>query len=336
MITRIFILMVTFTFVASCSSLGESEGDWSGKTGVKKKFGSQFKSKFVEINGSKIHYVESGVGDPILFIHGNPTSSYLWRNIMPKVSNYGRTIAIDLVGMGYSDKPNINYSYEDHAKYFKGFIKKLGLKNITLVVHDWGSFLGFDYAMKNPKNIKGLVFMEAMLLPVPSYEAMPPQVRDMMKALRTPNVGEKLGIEDNIFIEKILPSMTVRTLTKKEMDNYRGPYLEKESRKPLLMWPRELVIAGKPIQNLKRQQAYLEKLKKSEIPKLLLHATPGALMPKEMVQWCKNNLRNLNTVYLGEGRHFLQEDHPIKISDAIVSWYKKISQSENEVTNDTK
>jgi len=324
---RIYILMVFFTFIVSCSSLEKQENYWSNKTGVKEKFGPQFESKFIEVTGSEIHYVEGGTGDPILFVHGNPTSSYLWRNIMPKVSNVGRTIAIDLVGMGYSDKPDISYSYEDHAKYFAGFIKKLGLKNITLVIHDWGSFLGFDYAMNNPKNIKGLVFMEAMLLPVPSYKAMPPQVRDMMKALRTPGVGEKLGIEDNIFIEKILPSMAVRTLTKEEMDNYRRPYLDKESRKPLLMWPRELVIAGKPIKNSKKQLAYLEKLKKSEIPKLLLHATPGALMPKEMVQWCKSNLPSLKTVYLGEGRHFLQEDHPIKISDAILNWYKNINQS---------
>lgn len=304
-------LLVSLVACASSESVSERNLD--------------IKSKYITVLGEKIHYLEGGEGDPILFVHGNPTSSYLWRNILPNVAKNGRVIAIDLIGMGKSSKPTIDYTYLDHSRFFNAFIKKLRLKNVTMVLHDWGSFLGFDYAMKNPSNIKGLAFMEAMLMPVPSYQAMPPQVAQMMKAFRTPKVGWDMIVNKNMFIEKILPSMIVRKLSEEEMNNYRRPYTKKSSRKPLWRWPNELVIGGKPKENLEKQMNYLAKLKKSAIPKLLIHAAPGALIPPEMVKWCKSNLPKLESVELsGEGRHFIQEDFPNEISEAINSWIVKL------------
>ena len=148
-----------------------------------------FTPQYVEVAGSRMHYVEQGSGDPILFLHGNPTSSYLWRNIIPHVTSLGRAIAPDLIGMGKSDKPNLDYSFFDHSRYIDGFIEALGLKNITFVIHDWGSALGFYYAMRHPENVKGLAFMEAIIAPVPSWDAFPAQVRELFQSFRTPGVG---------------------------------------------------------------------------------------------------------------------------------------------------
>ena len=148
-----------------------------------------YTSYYVDVKGARIHYVEEGSGDPILFLHGNPTSSYLWRNIMPHVQGHGRCIAMDLIGMGKSDKPDIGYSFFDHSKYVEDFIEQLGLQNITLVIHDWGSALGFHYAMRNERNVKGLAFMEAIVLPIPSWDDFPAEMRQTFQAFRTPDVG---------------------------------------------------------------------------------------------------------------------------------------------------
>jgi len=310
---------VTLLFLASCSRGAKIE-----EGGDAPEFGPGAKSRYLNVLGSKLHFVEAGHGDPILFVHGNPSSSYLWRNVVPHLAKQGRVIAIDLIGMGKSGKPDLRYTYSDHARYFRAFIKALELRHITLVTHDWGSFLGFDYAMEHPENIKGLAFMEAMLMPVPSYDAMPEQVRAMMKALRDPKQGEELAIKQNIFIEKILPAMVVRKLTDAEMNAYRAPYRDPSSRRPLLQWPNELVIGGVPQENYKRQVAYLEKLKQSPLPKLLIHADHGALIPPQMAEWAKQNLKNLKTVSVGEGRHFIQEDHPDKIGRALSEWYAQL------------
>ncbi len=163
-----------------------------------------YESKFQEVHGSKMHYVEEGAGDPVLFLHGNPTSSYLWRNVIPHVSPMARCIALDLIGMGKSDKPDLEYRFVDHSKYVEGFIEALGLRNITFVIHDWGSALGFHYARRHEDNTKGLTFMEAIVRPL-TWDEFPEQVRQMFQSFRTPEVGENMLINQNMFVEALLP-----------------------------------------------------------------------------------------------------------------------------------
>lgn len=283
-----------------------------------------FKSNYIEVHGSKMHYIDEGQGDPILFLHGNPTSSYLWRNIIPHVSSLGRCIALDLIGMGKSDKPDIDYRFFDHVTYVEGFIEALGLKNITLVIHDWGSALGFHYAMHHEANVKGIAFMEAVLLPAPSWEGFPEDSRETFQAFRTPEVGWDLIVNQNIFVEKILPGGVVRPLSEAEMDHYRAPFVELASRKPIWRWPNEIPIAGEPADVTEAVLAYNQKLQQSNMPKLLFHATPGAIISPPMVDWCRQNLKNLQTVDLGHGNHFLQEDHPHRIGTELAAWVRTL------------
>lgn len=281
-----------------------------------------FESNFVEVKGSKIHYVDVGEGDPILFLHGNPTSSYLWRNIIPYMKGQGRCIAPDLIGMGKSDKPDIDYTFFDHVEYIEGFIEELGLKNITLVIHDWGSGIGFHYAMRNEDNVKAIAFMEAILLPIPSWEVMQEPMKTMFKNMRTPDLGWQLVGVNNMFVEQILPGAVARGLTEAEMEHYRAPFLEEASRKPVWVWPNQVPIAGEPADVVAAVNAYNAKLQESDLPKLLFHVTPGALITAPALAWCKENLTNLETVDLGAGIHFVQEDYPHTIGAKLAEWHK--------------
>jgi len=283
-----------------------------------------YESRYVEVHGSKIHYIEEGTGDPILFLHGNPTSSYLWRNIIPHLSPLGRCLAMDLVGMGKSDKPDIEYRFFDHARYVEGFIENMGLRNITLVIHDWGSGLGFHYAMRHESNVKGLAFMEAILMSIPSWDIFPAEMKGIFQGFRTPDVGWDLIVNQNIFIEQMLPGGIVRKLTGAEMDRYREPFLEPASRKPVWKWPNEIPIEGQPADVTEAVESYSLKLQQSELPELLFYATPGAIVPPMLVEWCRQNLKNLKTVDVGQGVHYLQEDHPHLIGTEIASWYKTL------------
>ena len=202
-----------------------------------------FQSKLVEVLGSRMHYVEEGSGDPVLFLHGNPTSSYLWRNVIPHVSALGRCIAPDLIGMGKSDKPDIVYGFFDHSRYVEGFIEALGLRNITFVIHDWGSALGFHYARRHEGNVKGIAFMEAIVRPI-TWDEWPDQARQMFQAFRTPGVGEQMIMDNNMFVEAVLPGAILRKLSQEEMDRYREPYPTRESRKPTWRWPNEIPNRG--------------------------------------------------------------------------------------------
>jgi len=282
-----------------------------------------FESKYIEIDGSKIHYIDVGSGDPILFLHGNPTSSYLWRNIIPYLSSSGRCIAMDLIGMGKSDKPDIDYRFVDHVKYVEGFIEKMGLKNITLVIHDWGSALGFHYAMRHEANIKGIAFMEAILKQT-TWAEFPKDVKTGFKLLRTPLIGWLMIVGLNMFVEKILPMAIVRKLTEKEMNFYRGPFKRMMDRKPMWRWPNEIPIDGKPADVTTIVQAYNRKLKESDCPKLLFFAHPGGILKEPMLKWCQENLKNLKTVDIGNGVHYLQEDNPKLIGTELLNWYKSL------------
>jgi len=281
-------------------------------------------SKRVEVDGSPMHYIEAGAGDPIVFLHGNPTSSYLWRNVIPHLAPFGRCIAPDLIGMGRSGKPDIEYRFFDHVRYVEGFVDALGLRNITLVIHDWGSALGFHYAMGHEQNVKAIAFLEAILMPLPDWQAFAPEMREMFQAFRTPEVGWDLVVNQNVFIERVLPGAILRKLSEEEMNRYREPYLEPKNRKPLWRWPNEIPLAGEPADVTAAVNHYNAKLRESDLPKLLLYATPGAVITATLVDWCLKNLKQLKAVHVGGGIHYLQEDHPQEIGAAIAEWYRAL------------
>jgi haloalkane dehalogenase len=275
---------------------------------------------YATVLGSRMYYEEKGEGKPVLFLHGNPTSSFLWRNVIPHVAGAGRCIAPDLIGMGRSDKPDLDYRFVDHARYADGFIDALGLEDLALVVHDWGSALGFHYARRNAGNVRGLAFMEAILAPVPGWEAFPERRREMFQAFRTPEVGWDLIAKQNAFVERVFPGSVLRKLTEEEMDAYRAPFPDEASRKPVWRWPNEIPIGGEPADVAEIVAAYNRWLQETQLPKLLFYAEPGALVPPPMVEWARSALSNLQTVDLGPGIHYLQEDHPDAIGRELARW----------------
>ena len=283
-----------------------------------------YELKRIGVLGSRMAYIDEGEGEPILFLHGNPTSSYLWRNIIPHVRTLGRCIAPDLIGMGRSDKPDLAYTFADHARYLDEFIRALALTNVTLVVHDWGSALGFDWARRHGAAVRGLAFMEPILNPVQSWEQFPEGPREMFRAMRTPGVGEKLVLEDNIFIEQLLPGAVVRGLSEAEKAHYRAPFPDPKSRKPVLAWPRQIPIAGEPKEMVEVVTASREALQRSQTPKLLFTATPGGLMSPPLIAWCREHLPKLEVVDVGAGIHYLQEDQPHAIGRALAAWFSRL------------
>ncbi len=277
--------------------------------------------------GHDMAYVDEGTGDPVVFFHGNPTSSYLWRNIIPAVTPTHRAIAADMIGMGDSAKPRLGYSYSDHAAHLHGLLDALDLHNATLVLHDWGGALGFDWAMQNPDRVRAIAFMETIappIMPFPSYEAMGP-FGDMFKAWRTPGVGEKMILEDNFFINEVLGKIGVHTpLSAEVLAHYNSYYPDAASRAPLLSWPREVPIGGEPAYTTDLTHRIAGYLTTSEVPKLLFHVTPGALVPPPAVEWMQANVPNLQAIHLGEGQHFIQEDYPTEIGRGLADWLAKI------------
>ncbi|MEC4988346.1 MAG: haloalkane dehalogenase [Oscillatoria sp. PMC 1068.18] len=283
-----------------------------------------YESNYIEVFGSKMHYLDVGEGSPILFIHGNPTWAYVWRNIIPFVTEENRAIAVDLIGMGKSDKPDINYTFADHRRYLEAFIAKLDLKNITLVGYDWGSTLSFYYAMRHEDNVQGLVFMEAMVpprFPFAEIEEMG-KAAEAFRKIRDPQQGANLVYEENIFLEKLLQSNTIRELSEAELNAYREPFRNKKDRKPMLVWANQIPIGGEPRETDAIIRSYSEWLTKTKIPKLHLYGEPGAVNPPEVAEWTAAHLPNTEIYYLGKGLHCLQEDHPEKIGMAIANWLR--------------
>ncbi|MEM9450643.1 MAG: haloalkane dehalogenase [Cyanobacteria bacterium P01_E01_bin.6] len=288
-----------------------------------------FEKKFVDVNDSNMAYVDEGEGPVVLFLHGNPTSSYLWRNIIPYVSDNHRAIAVDLIGMGDSDKPDIPYTFTDHAAYLDDFIAALDLTDITLVVHDWGSALGMRYARLNEDNVRALAFMEAITppgFPAPSYDAMGPEFGELFRNLRTEGVGEEMVLQNNLFIETLLPQLVVRELTEAEMDAYRAPYPTPESRLPMLQWPREVPIGGEPPEATEAVLVNGNWLTFTPMPKLLLHGEPGAIASQPVIEYLQANVSNMETVSVGPGLHFIQEDQPHAIGTALSEWLDELAQ----------
>lgn len=272
---------------------------------------------------SSIHYLETGSGDPIVFLHGNPTSSYLWRNVIPQLAGEGRCLAPDLIGMGKSGKPKIDYRFTDHARYLDAWFDTMNLDRVTLVIHDWGSALGIHWAKRHPQRVVGIAMMEAILRDIP-WSEFPKELVELFRGFRTPGVGEQLVLEQNVFIEKVLPGAVLRKLSAEEMDAYRAPFPTPESRAPMLRWPRELPLGGEPrdiVDMLKENEHWLAE---SETPKLLLTFDPGVLITPAVTDWCRKTLRNLETKAIGPGIHWVQEDHPAAIGDAVKEWRRRV------------
>lgn len=282
-----------------------------------------FESQFIEVEGSRIHYVEEGSGDPLLFLHGNPTSSYLWRNIIPYGAQVGRAIAPDLIGMGKSDKPDLEYRFVEHARYVDGFIKALDLRNITFVIHDWGSALAFHYARRNESNVKALAFMEAIIRPL-TWDEWPEQARELFQGFRSADQGWDLAAVRSLFIEAVLPGSVVREMTAEEMDRYREPFPTAESRKPVWRWPNEIPIEGEPADVVEIATQYWAWLQETDVPKLLFSAKPGALIPESAVPELQQALKHLTVVDIGPGVHFVQEDNPHTIGEELANWYRTL------------
>lgn len=286
-----------------------------------------YASRWIEVNGAKMHYMEAGdpAGSPVLLLHGNPTWSYLWRNIMPHLEDSGRLIALDLIGMGKSDKPDIGYTFVEHRDYLWRFIELMRLENLTLVVHDWGSGLGFDYARNHPDNIAGIAFMEALLAPFPGFDEMPGEGSAMIQLIRSEDGSAEFALlGQNMFVEQFLPSAIMRQLSEEEMNAYRAPFPKPETRLPVLVWPRQIPVGGAPADTQEIVAAYAAWLPQSAIPKLLLHADPGAMIPMPAVTMLQNSYKNLETVAVGPGIHFIQEDQPDAIGIAIADWLERV------------
>lgn len=278
----------------------------------------------VSVLDTEISYVDTGSGEPVVFLHGNPTSSYLWRNIIPHIEGESRCLAPDLVGMGDSGKaPDGSYRFVDHARYLDAWFEALGMENVTLVVHDWGSGLGFHWAHRHPERVRGIVYMEAIVRPV-SWDDWPEQASDIFRAMRSPD-GEEMVLEKNVFVERILPSSIIRDLTEEEMNVYRRPYLEPgESRRPTLTWPREIPLDGEPEDVVEIVGDYAGWLSESEVPKLFINAEPGVILTGPQREFCRSwpNQEEITV----SGAHFVQEDSPHEIGEAIASFVTKISK----------
>ena len=289
----------------------------TSETGISSAY--PFESHYVEVLGSKMHYVDEGAGEPVLFLHGNPTSSYLWRNVIAEVTPVARAIAPDLIGMGRSDKPKIGYRFFDHVRYVDAFIEALELDRPTLVLHDWGSALGFHWAHRHPDRVRGLAFMEAIVRPA-SWRHFPSDFRLVFRLFRTPLIGWVMIQVLNLFVRKVLPVSVVRPLGAEEMAAYKAPYPTIASRRPVRQWPCEIPIDGKPADVHEAVAAYSAWLQESETPKLLVEARPGAIMPRQLAEWVKESFPNLTTVDVGKGLHYIQEDHPRAIGRAVARW----------------
>ena len=283
---------------------------------------AELPKSFADVNGTKMAYFETGTGDPILFLHGNPTSSYLWRNIIPHVQDLGRCIAPDLIGMGDSEKlenpgPG-SYRFVEHREYLDALLAQLGVtENVTLVVHDWGSGLGLDWANRHRDAVKGICYMEAIVRPV-TWEEFPDPATPVFQGFRSEN-GEAMVLEKNIFVEKVLPGSVLRGLSDAEMAVYRRPFAEPgEGRRPTLTWPRQIPISGEPADVVAIAQAYGEWLSQSSVPKLFVNAEPGAILTGPPREFCRS-WPNQTEVTV-KGSHFIQEDSPDEIASAIAAW----------------
>jgi haloalkane dehalogenase len=284
--------------------------------------------KTIEVLGKRMAYVEVGTGDPIVLLHGNPTSSYLWRNVIPHLAGLGRCIAPDLIGMGDSEKlpdpgPD-SYRFVEHRRYLDGILDALGVReHVTLVIHDWGSALGFDWARRHADAVRGIAYMEGIVMPIPSWRDWPRPAQEIFQGFRGAE-GEQMVLEKNLFIEGVLPTSVLRKLTDDEMAEYRRPFANPgEDRRPTLSWPRQIPIEGEPAEVVQIVADYGAWLAQSQVPKLLIVAEPGAILRGPMLDFCRTwpNQREATV----KGIHFIQEDSPHEIGQAVAEWLKTLA-----------
>ena len=285
-----------------------------------------YRKKHTSVLGSEMAYVDEGEGDPIVFLHGNPTSSYLWRNVIPHLEGLGRCIAPDLIGMGDSEKlaPSSaeSYTFVQHRDYIDGLLQSIGVTgNIIFVAHDWGSALAFHWARRHESAVQGIAYMEAITRPL-SWSEFPEPSRQLFQGFRSP-AGDKLVLEENIFVERVLPGSIQRDLSEEEMNVYRRPYVEAgESRRPTLTWPRQIPIDGEPADVTEIVADYSKWLPTSDIPKLFVNADPGAIIQGPVRDFCRTfaNQREVTV----KGIHFVQEDSPDQIGEAVAEFVKEL------------
>jgi len=285
-----------------------------------------YEKKFASVMGKKIAYVAEGRGDPIVLLHGNPTSSFLWRNVVPELVESGRVIVPDLIGQGDSEKLDASegagrYSLEVAYSYVDGLLEAIGAnQNVTLVIHDWGSGIGFLWAMRHSEAVRGVAYMEAIVRPV-DWADWPEAGVGIFKGFRSEK-GEDLILNRNMFIEAVLPGSVIRTLSETEMDAYRAPHLNTDDRQPLLNWPRQIPIEGQPEDVVALVNQYGEFMAGSDIPKLFINADPGSLLVGAQREYCRS-WPNQQEVTVA-GLHFIQEDSPVEIGQAVANWLKTI------------
>ena len=285
----------------------------------------------IAVGGSEIAYVEAGDpdGTPILLVHGNPTSAYLWRNVIPHLEQSGRVIAPDLIGMGKSGKPDIAYRFDDHAAYFADFIEALQLKDVVLVLHDWGGGVGFDYAARHEDNVQAIAFFEAVVKPM-SLDDADFATRYLFGRFRDEEDGHKIIAVDNYFVETLLPMMSGRALSDVEMAAYRAPFPTVESRAPVARWPREIPLDGEPADNTGRIGENFAWLRASDVPLLMIYAEPGMIWTEATRPDLIEALPRMETVSIGSGLHYLQEVQPTKIGVTIANWLETVSKDGDE------
>jgi haloalkane dehalogenase len=277
---------------------------------------------FLAVEGRRMAFHEAGEGETVLFLHGNPTSSYLWRNVVPHLSGQARCVVPDLLGQGDSDKlentgPD-SYTFVEHRRHLDGLLEQLDLgERVTLVIHDWGSALGFDWANRHRDRVAGIVYMEAIVKPL-SWTDWPESARAIFQGMRS-DAGEEMILEKNLFVEAILPASIIRTLSEEEMAEYRRPFARPgEDRRPTLSWPRQIPVEGEPAEVVEIVQRYGEWLAGSELPKLFINAEPGSILTGPQREFCRT-WPNQTEVSV-PGLHFIQEDSPDEIGAAISNW----------------
>jgi len=281
---------------------------------------------FATVKGKRMAFVEYGSGDAILFQHGNPTSSYLWRNIMPHCEGLGRLIACDLIGMGDSDKLENSgpqrYTYDEHCSYLFALWDQMDLGDkIIMVLHDWGSAMGFDWANRNRDRVQGIVYMEAIVTPL-RWADWPENARRVFQGFRSES-GEQMILEKNMFVERVLPNSVIRALSEEEMAAYRKPFARSgEDRRPTLTWPRMIPIAGEPANVVKVVESYAGWLAQADVAKLFINADPGSILVDRQRELCRTWPNQTETTV--KGRHFLQEDSPDEIGRAVAEFVRRL------------
>lgn len=281
------------------------------------------KTHYIEVNGSNIYYVDQGKGDPILFLHGIPTSSYVWRNIIPYLSSLGRCIAPDLIGMGKSDKPAIDYTIADHINYMEGLIEALDLHQMTLVLHGWGSIIGFDYAMRHENNCKGLIFYEAYLRSLNKDDISLPYQEQISILKKQEKEFIMKGVE---FVDIALSQSMLHSLTPEEISFYREPFGTAGTGKPLYQYLQELPCGNGKTSVDQLIAAYSKKLMQSPLPKLMLYSIPGFITTMATAIWAKEKLPHLEVVEIGEELHYAQESNPLQMGETMSIWLQGVEQ----------